>query len=360
MSNKTVASKEKKPLSTATKISLAALIIIGLDLGAIAAAVKIMEIRQNGTNPEYQALKDRIATQTQRLDKLEKLPLSVSTISQQTSANSNTINLISDNLNALKEEVGNNQMRTIYTRLDETGHRITTLEETQSPETLILSIALMIKENALYHRSFADEAAILSDIGQNVPQISADITTISQYKDKEVIDNTELAEIYQKIAKDFTFGIEIAPESKEETTISKGLNILKDSVSHIKLDRVIVLKKQKKTEEQIKLLNNLNSLVEGHKFTEALKYINENAEFSKIADPNFAKWQQDVQDSITFNQALTRIIQTQLTSLREDVKKGQVKQPKINKDIVETTDIDTAPINETSSDVESKDAEILE
>ena len=328
MSNKSVVNKEKKPMSTALKASLITLAVIGLEAGAISAAVMLTEYRQQHSVPEYKIVQEKLDTQAVRLSELEKLPLALSTASQHISANSNAINLISDNLNALKEEVGNNQIRTIYERLDTTGHRIETLEETQSKETLILSLALMIKENALYHRSFAEEADILADLGEGIPQISSDINTLLEYKTQEIADNEALAKMYQQISQNFTFGTDITPEPKEESSFEKGLNLIKDSVLHIKLDRVIVLKKQKKTDEQVKLLNTLSTLVKEYKFAEALQYIKDNAEFSKITNPAFSKWQQDVQTSLKFNQSITHIMQEQLNSLRQDIKQGSVKLPK--------------------------------
>lgn len=328
MSNKSVESKEKKPMSPALKTSLIALAVIGLEAGAIGAAVTLSDYRQRNLTPEYKVIQEQLSLQSARLTELEKLPLALSTASQQISANSNAINLISDNLNALKEEVGNNQIRTIYERLDTTGHRIESLEETQSKEALILSLALMIKENALYHRPFATEADILADLGEGIPQITADIATLLEYKTKEIADNEALAKTYQQMAQNFTFGTDITPEPKEETSFEKGLNLIKDSVSHIKLDRVIVLKKQKKTDEQIKLLNALSTFVREYKFTEALQYIKDNAEFKKITNPAFGEWQKNVNTSLSFNQAITHIMQEQLNALRQDIKQGAVKMPK--------------------------------
>ena len=328
MSNKSVVSKEKKSISPALKTSLIALAVIGLEAGAIGGAVTLSEYRQRTSAPEYKVIQEQLSLQAARLTELEKLPLALSTASQQISASSNAINLISDNLNALKEEVGNNQIRTIYERLDATGHRIESLEETQSNEALILSLALMIKENALYHRPFAIEADILADLGQGIPQISADIATVLEYKAQEIADNDALAKTYQQLAQNFTFGTDITPEPKEETSLEKGLNLIKDSVSHIKLDRVIVLKKQKKTDEQIKLLNTLSALVKEYKFAEALQYIKDNAEFGKITNPAFGEWQKDVKVSLSFNQAISHIMQEQLNSLRQDIKQGAVKMPK--------------------------------
>lgn len=328
MSNKSIVSKEKKPMSSALKGGLIALAVIGLEAGTIGAAVKLTEYRQHNSAPEYALLQERLEVLTTRLTELEALPLALSTASQHISANSNAINLISDNLNALKDEVGNNQIRTIYERLDNTGHRIETLEEMQNKESLILSLALMIKENALYHRPFAEEADILANLGEGIPQISSDISTLLEYKTQEIADNETLAKTYQQIAKDFTFGTDITPESKKETSLQKGLNLIKDSVSHIKLDRVIVLKKQKKTDEQIKLLNTLNALVKKYKFAEALQYIKGNAEFSKITNPAFGQWQHDAKATIKFNHAIAHIMQEQLKSFRQDIKKGAVKFPK--------------------------------
>lgn len=327
MSNKSVVSKEKKPMSTALKGSLIALAVIGLEAGAIGAAVTLTEYRQRNSAPEYKLIQDKLASQTARLAELEKLPLALSTASQYISANSNAINLISDSLNALKEEVGNNQIRTIYERLDSTGHRIKTLEELQNKEALILSLALIIKENALYHRPFAEEADILGDLGEDMPQIKSDIATLSEYKTQEIADNETLAKTYQQISQNFTFGTDITPEPKEVSSLEKGLNLIKDSVSHIKLDRVIVLKKQKKTDEQVKILNTLSTLVKEYKFAEALQYIKDNAEFSKITTPAFNQWQKDVNASLKFNQAITHIMQEQLNSFRQDIKNGAVKLP---------------------------------
>lgn len=364
MSNKSVVSQEKKPMSSALKGSLIALAVIGLEAGAIGAAVTLTEYRQRTSTPEYAVLQERLGVMTSRLSELEKLPLALSTTSQQISANSNAINLISDNLNALKEEVGNNQIRTIYERLDTAGHRIETLEETQSAETLILSLALMIKENALYHRSFAEEANLLADLGEGIPQIKSDIATLLEYKTKEIADNEALVKTYQQIAQNFTFGADITPEPKEETSFEKGLNLIKDSVSHIKLDRVIVLKKQKKTDEQIKLLNTLSTLVREYKFAEALQYISDNAEFSKITNPAFGQWQQNVKASLEFNQAITHIMQEQLNSFRQDIKNGTVKLPKkaeAKPQIEEPKPIDQVTETATDTSVEaSENAEIFE
>lgn len=339
MSNKTVVSKEKKPLSKAAKITIGTFLVIGLELCAIATAVKVVEYRQNNTTPEYQSLKDQISAQTQQLANLERLSVTVSTVSQHVSSNANALNLISDNLNALKEEVGNNQIRTIKNELETTSHRLQSLEEERSNESLVLSVALMIKENVLYHRSYVEEADILAELTANQPNISSDIAIISDYKDKEIANNEELAKAYQKIAKDFTFGTDITPTpAEEESSLKKGLNILKDSANHINLDRIIVLKKQKKTDEQIKLLNKLSTLVNGYKFAEALQYIQDNKEFGKITLPAFAQWQQEVRNTIAFNQALSHIINLQLRALRQDVKNDMLKMPKAEKTPIGATE----------------------
>ena len=361
MSSKSVEKQDKKLASSALKISLITLAVIALEAGAIGAAVKLTEYRQRETTPEYKAIQENLAIQASRLNELEKLPLALTTASQHISANSNAINLISDNLNALKEEVGNNQIRTIYERLDTAGHRIEALEETQSREALILSLALLIKENALYHRPFADETRVLADLSEGMPEITPDVATLLELKNQEIADNKTLAETYQKIAKDFTFGMDITPEHKEVSSLEKGLNLIKDSVSHIKLDRVIVLKKQKKTDEQIKLINTLSALVNEHKFADALQYIKDNAEFGKISNPLFGQWQNDVKTSIQFNQALTRIMQKQLSALRQDIKQGLVKMPENGHPIRQTEEVKPQEsLTETINDVPAEAGENAE
>ena len=122
------------------------------------------------------------------------------------------------------------------------------------------------------------------------------------------------------------------PEGKN-TAVSKGVKMIKDTISGIHFDRVVVLKKEKRTEQQKNLLEQLTKLVNSYNYAKALNYINSNEELKNINNQDFKVWQEAVQKKEAFDNAVSHIIAAQLSALRQDIKDGVISsQPPLNEE----------------------------
>ena len=335
MSEKSVKVKPRKVGNTFFKWSMIVVIVLLLEIGTIFAAVMIIENRGKSDTIKIQNTLAQISEQDVRLSALEKLPSAISTNTEQLVATTRAVNLLSDNFNRLKAEVGDNKVLQLKTQLDALNHQVESLEELKNQESLILSLALMIKENALYHRKFSREADILTQLGQNNDLIKADIEVINQYKEDFIADNNELSKQYQQMIENLSFSNkeeEPKPEGKN-TAVSKGVKMIKDTISGIHFDRVVVLKKEKRTEQQKNLLEQLTKLVNSYNYAKALNYINSNEELKNINNQDFKVWQEAVQKKEAFDNAVSHIIAAQLSALRQDIKDGVISsQPPLNEE----------------------------
>ncbi|MBO5038580.1 MAG: hypothetical protein J6C85_03890 [Alphaproteobacteria bacterium] len=323
---------QKKPRFKALKWTGIVLGVVFLELGAIAASVKFIEFQNKKEQNRLENISEQLTAQNTRLAVLEKLPASVSANSKQISSNFNTLTNLLQELNQLRDEVGHNKLETINQKITSVSSRIESLEESKSLEALVLSLALIIKENTLYHRPFAKEAEILTNLTQGNENISADVKIINRFKDTSVADDYELADRFMKFKDDLSFtaqdnSAEQTSETSEKSTISRSIELIKDTVAGINFDKVVVLKKDKKTGEQKLLLTMLENLVKSHNFTDALKYIQENPEFANIKTPAFRTWQQEVTEKLEFDRAVSKLIASQLSSLRQEISQNNVTLP---------------------------------
>lgn len=324
---------QKKPRSKVLKWSGIVLGFALLEVGAVAASVKIVELQNKKEQNQFENISEQLSAQNNRLAVLEKLPASVTANCKQISSNFSTLTNLSQDLNQLKEEVGNNKLDTLNNKLSSVSSRIESLEESKSLEALVLSLALIIKENALYHRPFAKEAGILTDLTQGNANISADVDIINRFKDSSVADDYELAAQFMNFKDDLSFAPKDVPaektsENTEKSTVSKSIELIKDTVAGINFDKVVVLKKDKKTGEQKLLLLMLENLVKSHNFTDALKYIQDNPEFAYINTPAFGAWQQEVKEKLEFDTAVSKLIASQLKAFRQEVSANNLTLPK--------------------------------
>ena len=86
----------------------------------------------------------------------------------------------------------------------------------------------------------------------------AKIYLLQKLKTTTIADNSELVRQFSEIIKDFKFNnTESQQVPQQETAVSKGVKILKNTVLRINFDKVVVLKKERKTDHQKEILSNL-------------------------------------------------------------------------------------------------------
>ena len=335
MSEKAVKSEKQTPKVKSSKgltWAIAVIAVVLLEAGGIAAAVKLTEARNQSDTAKLHHIQEQLMAQGIRLETLEKMPAAISTTSQQLDATAHAINVLSENFDKLYNEVGNSKVPGLEQKVSGLTHQVEVLEENRSNDNLILSLALIIKENALYHKDFTQEANVLADFGANNDAIKSDIEIVNLYKGKEIADNKELSNQFMQIIKDFNFKkidgepVKATPET-QQTVVAKAFQFIKDMISGMHFDKVVVLKKEKKTSHQRQLLNELTALVGQYKFSEALQYIKDNGEFSTAENKELENWQIEVRDSLAFNNALSHIVSAQLNAMREDISNNVIKAP---------------------------------
>ncbi len=319
MSEKKSDNTKKKPFSKVLKFIFYLFLIILLVLGTIFVAVKISDSRKLEDFSKFEQITRQIAEQNNRLDALEQFPASVSANTQQLASTAHALSILSEKFNQLYAEVGNKQIENMQNSLQNFEYRVSAMEEQKSIEALILSIALLIKENASYHRPFIEEANILTELNQQRETNLAEINTINQYKTTQIADNMQLAQRFTQIMENFSFSQPTVKEH-EESKFSKSIKMIKDTVSGMHFDKVIVLKKEKKTAHQQQLLDTLSNLVKTYDFVDAVNFIAQNQEFTAVDNKEFAAWQTAVKDKLNFDTALSKLIANQLKALKEEIK----------------------------------------
>ncbi len=329
MSDNAANSAKKNTLSSILKWSAAILSVIILEAGGIATAVKIAESRNADNTNRLHAALNRIAANEAEIANLNKLSQPIAANEQQIAANAGMLNLLSESLNTLKAEVGNKKIDVVQQQMETLNHRMESVEETKNEEALVLSLALIIKENALYNRSFAQEAEILAELGKNQKNIAEQIQTINGMKNKKIAADNELIAQFKQIEETFSFEKPVmtendsSAEKENRSAVSKSIELIKDTVAGINFDKVVVIKKDKKTEEQKLLLQTLSELVNAHNFKDALAFIENNPQFNNAENSAFAAWQEEVRQKIRFDGAVSKIIAAELSAVRQDFGKAQ-------------------------------------
>ncbi|MCM1324628.1 MAG: hypothetical protein NC218_10940 [Acetobacter sp.] len=322
MSEKTAASTNKKSFSKALKWGAIILGISVLEGAGIAAAVKITESRNTDNTAQYQSILTKLQIQNNRISDLEKIPSAVSVNAEKIASNTGMVNLVAEGLSALKNEVGNKKVELLNVQMEKLIHRMETVEESKNQEALILSLALLIKENVLYSRSYAKEIAILAELAQGQENIESQIRDILSLENVTILNDAQLIEQYQQIVANLNFASptkENEEETENRSAVAKSIEMIKDTVAGINLDKVVVLKKEKKTDEQQLLINTLTNLVNAHNFKDAIEFIEQNrASFYEELNPEFTKWLEHVKQKVLFDSAISQILSAELSALRQD------------------------------------------
>ena len=338
MSEKTAKIIKNEPKKRNYKWLLYVLIAIILELGAIGSAVFICESKAKNQTNLLDRTVEQLVLQNERIVTLEKMPLVISQLSSNISENKGNIGLLQENLNTLKEEVGNKKLEILSEKMNKLVQRIEGVEETKNRESLILSIALLIKENILYGRDASYEIDILSSMAQEQDSLKDSIDTITNLKNKMILTDNNLQEQFNQIIEDFDFEKkQKSPQNTKEnqTTMSKSIQMIKDTVAGINFDKVVVVKKDNKTAKQKEMIATLKNLVALHNFNKAIEFVDENKEFSNAENPLFNTWLENVKNKVAFDRAISKIIATELNVLRENLRDKKLSiQPNENTETI--------------------------
>ena len=338
MSEKTAKIIKNEPKKRNYKWLLYVLIAIILELGAIGGAVFICESKTKNQTNLLDRTVEQLVLQNERIVTLEKMPLVISQLSSNISENKGNIGLLQENLNTLKEEVGNKKLEILSEKMNKLVQRIEGIEETKNRESLILSIALLIKENILYGRDASYEIDILSSMAQEQDSLKDSIDTITNLKDKIILTDNNLQEQFNQIIEDFDFEKkQKSPQNIKEnqTAMSKSIQMIKDTVAGINFDKVVVVKKDNKTAKQKEMIATLKNLVALHNFNKAIEFVDENKEFSNAENPLFNTWLENVKNKVAFDRAISKIIATELNVLRENLRDKKLSiQPNENTETI--------------------------
>ena len=302
--------------------------IVLIEFIAIGSAYFIVESKNKSQQAALSDLVAKISQQNTYISELQNLPSVISSNAQRISDTEGNLRLVTENFNELKNEVGNHKVDLLAQQFNLLTHKLETLEETKNQEVLALSVALIIKENALYHRSFADEADILTQMTKDQPLVVTAVQTISNLKTSYISDDLQLAEQFREIAKNLNFENnknDIASDDKNEPegTMAKSIALIKDTVAGLNFDKVVVVKKNIQNDEQIALIDKVTKLVDRHDFANALDIIKSSPDFQKLNSEDLNQWVQDVEKKISFDEAMSVIISSELSALRQDLFQAQ-------------------------------------
>ena len=302
--------------------------IVLIEFIAIGSAYFIVESKNKSQQAALSDLVAKISQQNTYISELQNLPSVISSNAQRISDTEGNLRLVTENFNELKNEVGNHKVDLLAQQFNLLTHKLETLEETKNQEVLALSVALIIKENALYHRSFADEADILTQMTKDQPLVATAVQTISNLKTSYISDDLQLAEQFREIAKNLNFENnknDIASDDKNEPegTMAKSIALIKDTVAGLNFDKVVVVKKNIQNDEQVALIDKVTKLVDRHDFANALDIIKSSPDFQKLNSEDLNQWVQDVEKKISFDEAMSVIISSELSALRQDLSQAQ-------------------------------------
>lgn len=331
MSEQAVKTEPKKLKSKVFKWTSAIVVVSILEFGAIYGSVRISELKNIGYYNTIIALSERVYKQEEKLNLLPDILDKIAANTQRIDKNTGLLQLYNENFLALKDEVGNKKVEVLNQQFSNLNHRLESLEETKSTDALILSAVLLIKENALYNRSFAAEADILAQLAQGQDNIASAVQTIVSLKGLPIASNDELIKNYQQIAEGFTFAApnEQLQENKEagDNAVAKSIALIKDTVAGINFDKVVVLKKDKRTDAQKQSMERLAFLVENHDFKNAVKFIRETPEFQKTQNQELTHWAEQAERRISFDEAVSYIIAAELNAIRQDFNHNENRLP---------------------------------
>ncbi len=331
MSEQAVKTEPKKLKSKVFKWTSAIVVVSILEFGAIYGSVRISELKNIGYYNTIIALSERVYKQEEKLNLLPDILDKIAANTQRIDKNTGLLQLYNENFLALKDEVGNKKVEVLNQQFSNLNHRLESLEETKSTDALILSAVLLIKENALYNRSFAAEADILAQLAQGQDNIASAVQTIVSLKGLPIASNDELIKNYQQIAEGFTFAApnEQLQENKEagDNAVAKSIALIKDTVAGINFDKVVVLKKDKRTDAQKQSMERLAFLVENHDFKNAVKFIREAPEFQKTQNQELTHWAEQAERRISFDEAVSYIIAAELNAIRQDFNHNENRLP---------------------------------
>lgn len=302
--------------------------IVLIEFVAIGSAYFIVESKNKSQQAALSDLVAKISQQNTYISELQNLPSVISSNTQRISDTEGNLRLVTENFNELKNEVGNHKVDLLTQQFNLLTHKLETLEETKNQEVLALSVALIIKENALYHRSFADEADILVQMTKEQPLVATAVQTISNLKTSYISDDIQLAEQFREIAKNLNFENNkkdvVSDEKNEpEGTMAKSIALIKDTVAGLNFDKVVVVKKNIQNDEQIALIDRVTKLVERHDFANALNIIKSSPDFQKLNNEDLNQWIQEVEKKISFDEAMSVIISSELSALRQDLSQAK-------------------------------------
>ena len=164
------------------------------------------------------------------------------------------------------------------------------------------------------------EADVLVQLSDGQENILSSVQTIQALKKQYIASDEQLIEQFNTIAKNFSFA-NTSPNNagKEESAISKSISLIKDTVSGLNFDKIVVVKKQNRTAAQEQLIAQLTALVNQHNFTGALDFIRSHQDFSLLETQDLSKWQADVKRRISFDSAISQIISAELSSIRQSL-----------------------------------------
>ena len=313
MSEKAIKTKQERLASKVLKVILTVLLIFILEIVAIVSSVKISDFRGQNEDIRLQQIKTRIAEQNTRIESLEGLSAAISTNSKQLTTTTNGLNVLSEK---------------IVNEVSLLNHKVSSLEELKNNEALILSITLIIKENILHHKSFAKETEILTEMSKDIAVIQQDVNTLNLYKNSNISDDDTIIKQFNIIADNFSFDKAIEnPKEAKDDLVSKSIKMVKDTMSGMHFDKVVVLKKEKLTDQQEILISTLKDLVNSYNYTDALEFIAQNQELANMQNNDFTNWQEAVKQKIAVDQAISHITASQLKALRQDFKEIEKAKP---------------------------------
>ncbi len=306
----------------------------------VAGAVYITESRaKQQLDAIYNAL-EQLSIQENRIASLENLPNKISHLHSTLAENIGNTNLLEEKLKSLKEEVGNKKIELLSQQVSNLGNRMDFVEETKNTESLILSIALLVKENILYGRNANTEIDILSQMAKEQPEIQASIETLNSLKNATILTDNTLIEQYLKVIDNFDFNNEPAENSENnDNAVAKSIKKIKETVSNINFDKVVVFKKDNKTEEQKILISKLTGFVNHHNFNKAIAFVNENPIFLETNNIAFSSWFSRLKEKVMFDEAISTIVSYELKAIRESIvnPKHEVKNNSTTQEEVQQT-----------------------
>ncbi len=319
-----MAKKETKKRSSKVFLVFSALFgIVVLEIIAIACAIFAVESKNRSQIAQMDSLSAQLSRQQTQIQNLQRLPDLIQDNARKISENDGNLKLYAENFNNLKEEVGNRKIDIITQQIQNLSHRIDVLSELKSEDALILSVALLIKENALYQRSFAQEADVLATLSRARPDLAPAIDFISSVKNQTIFSDNQLINRFNILIKDFYFETEPLSDtlsnSEEKNPVTKSIALIKDTMAGINFDKIVVVKKNNMTPEQKQLIEQLSQLVNNQNFKGAISFIHSHSDFKLSQNQDLTIWLADTERKLSFDEAISKIIVSELDALRQNI-----------------------------------------